>query len=89
MDIQNKDKKMQRLVIVTMKDNGEKIYVKCGDIIQIELEGLGSAGYWWYFYSLETEYFELLSEETRSISENKIGAQVLGVWRVRAKTQRL
>jgi len=70
------------VVIITKQDNGKEIKAKVGNVIQIELESLGSAGYWWYVDTLNTEYLELISEETKAGSDKeKIGAPVLGIWR--------
>lgn len=80
----NKDTNKERTNIVKKQDNGKELKIKCGDIIQIELEGMGSAGYWWYVDNLNSEYLEFLSEETRAISEGKIGAPILGIWRFKA-----
>jgi predicted secreted protein len=79
-----KDMDNKETVIVKKNDNGKKIKVKCGDVIQIELEGMGSAGYQWYIDNLNSEYLELLTEETKAISEGKIGAPVLRIWRFKA-----
>ena len=73
------------MVIITKQDNGKEIKAKVGNVIQIELKGLGSAGYKWYLDSLNAEYLELISEETKAISDKeKIGAPVLGIWRFKA-----
>ncbi len=75
----------RNVAIVTMDDNEKEMEVRSSDIIQIELKALGSAGYRWYFDNLEPEYFDLLSEETKPLSEGKIGAPVLVIWRIKAK----
>ena len=70
------------MVIITKQENGKEIKTKVGNVIQVELEGLGSAGYKWFLDSLNAEYLELISEETKAISDKeKIGAPVLGIWR--------
>jgi predicted secreted protein len=70
------------VVIITKQDNGKEIKAKVGNVIQLELEGLGSAGYKWYLDSLNAEYLDLISEETKAVSDKeKIGAPVLGIWR--------
>ncbi len=56
-----------------------------GDVIRIELKELGSAGYGWYINNLDNEHLELLSKETKIISEGKVGAPVIGVWLFKAK----
>jgi len=73
------------MVIITKQDNGKEIKAKVGNVIQVELEGLGSAGYKWYLDSLNAEYLEIISEETKAVSDKeKIGAPVLGIWRFKA-----
>ena len=70
------------MVIITKQDSGKEIKTKVGNVIQVELEGLGSAGYKWYLNSLNAEKLELISEETKAVSDKeKIGAPVLGIWR--------
>jgi len=70
------------IIIVNKQDNGKEIKPKVGNVIQVELEGLAGAGYKWYLESLNAEYLELISEETKAVSDKeKIGAPVLGIWR--------
>jgi predicted secreted protein len=70
---------------IAKEDNGKILRVRCGESIRIELEMIGSAGYGWYIDNLNTEYLELLSEETKVINEGKIGAPVMGVWLLKTK----
>jgi len=80
------DKEMdkQKTVVTKEQDNGKEIRINRGDILQIELEETGSAGYGWYFDRLDTAHFALLSEETKAISPpGLIGAPVLGIWRLK------
>jgi predicted secreted protein len=73
-------------VTVQKEQSGQAITVKAGDLIQIELAELGSAGYSWDIDNLDSQYLELISEETRKISEEgKIGAPVIRVWYFKAK----
>jgi predicted secreted protein len=76
----------EETIIVPKEQNGQEITVKTGNLIQIELAEIGSAGYSWYIDNLNSQYLELVSEETRGISEEgKIGAPVMHVWRFKAK----
>jgi predicted secreted protein len=76
----------EEMVIVQKEQSGQAITVKAGDIIQIELAEVGSAGYRWYIDNLDARYLELVSEETKKVSEKgKIGAPVMRVWRFKAK----
>ena len=73
-------------VIIRKEQSGQAITVKAGDLIQIELPELGSAGYSWYIDNLDSQYLEFISEETRKVSEEgKIGAPVMHVWCFKAK----
>jgi predicted secreted protein len=76
----------EEMVIVQKEQSGQTITVKVGDIIQIELSEIGSAGYRWYIDNFDARYLELVSEETRKVSEEgKIGAPVMRVWRFKAE----
>lgn len=79
-----KDTNEEKTIIVKKQDNGKELKLKCGDVVQIELKGFGSAGYWWYIDKLNPEYLEFLSEETRAILEGKMGEPALGIWRFKA-----
>lgn len=71
-------------VVFTEKDHNKEVKVKVGDVIQIELEMLSSAGYWWHIDNLDSEHLELLSEKSKSLSD-KIGAPVLEIWTFKVK----
>ena len=73
-------------MIVLQEQNGEEITVKSSTLIQIKLVELGSAGYTWQINNLDSQYMELISEETREVSEKgKIGTSVIHVWCFKAK----
>jgi predicted secreted protein len=75
----------EEMVIVQKEQSGQTITVKARDIIQIELAETGSTGYRWYIDNLDARYVELVSEETKKVSEEgKIGAPVMRVWRFKA-----
>jgi len=74
-----------KMTTITKEDSGKEIRIKVGDIIQLELSGLGSAGYGWYLEQLDRTLLELLSEETqKATGESRIGAPVKGLWRFKA-----
>jgi predicted secreted protein len=74
-----------KMTIITRENSGKEIRVSVGDIIQVELSGLGSAGYGWYLEQLDRTFLELLSEETKKVTgESRIGAPVKGLWRFKA-----
>jgi predicted secreted protein len=73
-------------ITVSKKDSGESLELHPDDVLQIELQGTPSTGFWWHFESLDTGYLELITEETRDISPGKIeGGPVLGIWQLRAR----
>ena len=77
-----------KMFIVTKEQSGGEIKVKPGDIIQIELLTLGSAGYNWYIDHIDGEYLELISEKSRQVSEGgRIGAPVVMMWQFKVKKQ--
>jgi predicted secreted protein len=70
------------VIIITKQDNGKEIKVKSGDVIQIELEAICTAGYGWYMDKFDSTHLELLSEETKAISEKgKTGEPAKMIWR--------
>jgi len=76
----------KKTVIVYKEQSGEVIRVNPGDIIQVELLSLGSAGYAWYIDHLDSESIELISEETRgNEAGGETGVPVTGIWCFRAK----
>jgi Predicted secreted protein len=80
-----KDMPHEKVMTITKEHNGQEIGMKTGDVLQIELEELGSAGYSWQIDKLNTEYLELVSKGTKVISEGIIGAPVIAVWLFKAK----
>ncbi|HSR10929.1 MAG TPA: protease inhibitor I42 family protein [Thermodesulfobacteriota bacterium] len=72
-------------VVLTKEDNGKEIAVKSGDMIEVQLEAMGGAGYWWYPQDLDAGHLELVSEKTRAASEGRVGGPVLGMWGFRAR----
>jgi predicted secreted protein len=83
----NSGEEVNNRTVITIKkqDNGKEITVKTGDIIRVELEEMGTAGYSWFVDNLNTEHLEMLSKGTKPMSEDKVGAPVLGIWMFRAK----
>jgi len=71
---------------VTKEDAGKTVQIAVGGMLQIELSGTPSTGYWWYFELLNEEYLELFEEETKKTStETLLGAPIMGIWRLCAK----
>ena len=77
-----------KMFIITEKQSGSEVKIKPGDIIQVELLALGSAGYSWYIDQLDGEYLEPVSEKTTQVSKDrKVGAPALMIWQFKAKKQ--
>ena len=80
--------KTGRKILLDKNSNGEKIELKVGDEIQIELKAIGGAGYAWYFDQLDKDFFDLMGEERKVVAPEKgdfVGAPVLTVWKLRAR----
>lgn len=70
-----------RTIILTKQDSGKEIEVRLGDIIQIELQEMGGAGYQWHLQDLDADCVRFVSEETKVPSQGKVGAPALGIWK--------
>src|SRR5208283_3155184 len=84
----DKSDKMDGKMMLDMNSNGKKIELKVGEEIDIELEGAGATGYWWYFDGLDYGFFEVAGEETRARDKDgkeMVGSPVIGIWKLRAK----
>ena len=75
----------EKMTTITREDSGKEISVFSGDIIQVELSVLGSAGYGWHPEKLDRTLLELVSEETqKTTGGDRIGAPMKGLWRFKA-----
>ena len=75
----------ERMIVVGKEQNGQTFAVAHGDLIEIQLSGMGGTGYWWYFDNFPAKCLELVSETTRPSSRGgKLGGPVTGFWRLRA-----
>jgi predicted secreted protein len=75
------------LKLINFDMNGQKIEVKAGDEIQIELEGIGGTGYSWYLDELDRHLLQILDEGTktkRGEPERIGGNPTIMFWRFRA-----
>jgi predicted secreted protein len=68
-------------VVLSKQDSGKQIDVKIGEVIQVELEAMGTAGYQWFVESLDQDILRLVSEETKILHPGRLGAPMLMVWR--------
>lgn len=76
-------------VVVNKAFNGREIKVRSGGQIRVELEQLGSAGYAWAIKNLDSEHFEVLSDETKSAQPqgDVTGAPVIRTWLISTKNK--
>ena len=70
-----------KTVVLSKQDSGKQIDVKVGEVVQVELEAMGTAGYQWFVESLDQEILRLVSEETKVLHPGRLGAPVLMVWK--------
>jgi len=70
-----------KTVVLSKQDSGKRIDVKIGEVLQVELEAMGTAGYQWFVGSLDQEILRLVSEETKVLHPGRLGAPVLMVWK--------
>jgi predicted secreted protein len=75
------------IVVVNKAFNGREVKVRLGGLIRVELEQLGAAGYIWAIQDLDTEHFQVLSDETQEVNPKSdvTGAPVLRSWIIQTK----
>ena len=73
-----------KTVVLSKQDSGKQIDVKTGEVVQVELEAMGTAGYQWFVESLDQEILRLVSEETKVLNPGSLGSPVLMVWKFEA-----
>jgi predicted secreted protein len=72
-------------LILQTQDNGKEISSKPGQIVQVQLAGMGGTGYWWYVQGPDSRHLLLVSEKTRAAADDRVGGPVLGIWTFRTK----
>jgi predicted secreted protein len=75
------------LMVVDFGFNGQRIAVKSGEEIQIELEAIGGTGYSWYLDGLDQTSFQVLTEgaKTPEKETEKVGGNPVRMfWRLKA-----
>jgi len=70
-----------KTVVLGKQDSGKQIDVKVGEVVEVELEAMGTAGYQWFVESLDQETLKFVSEEVRTLHPGRLGAPVLMVWK--------
>ena len=61
------------VLTVRIEDSGKEVGIWKGDILQIELKTFGTAGYTWQFDDLDPDYLEIISKETKPVSDRMGG----------------
>jgi predicted secreted protein len=68
-------------VVLSKQDSGRQIDAKTGEVVQVELEAMGTAGYQWFVEDLDQDLLKLVSEETKVLHPGRLGAPVLMIWK--------
>ncbi|MDP1761139.1 MAG: protease inhibitor I42 family protein [Deltaproteobacteria bacterium] len=71
-------------ITVTKEQGGREIALKVGNILRIELPGIGGTGYSWLVEAAGAPYLKLMDHTTRQLKEGRLGGPVMHVWRFRA-----
>ncbi len=75
-------------ILLDMNSSGKRVELKVGGEIQIELQGIGSTGYSWYFDQLDLDLFELIEEERKEIRKDPnvlTGGPLQYIWKLKSK----
>ena len=73
----------ETVVTVTISDSGREVSLKKGDLLRVELETYGTAGYSWEFEGLDGEYLRIVAKESKPRS-GLMGAPNLMKWDLKA-----
>ena len=76
--------------VITLKkqDNEKTITVRCGDVIQIELERSSGTGYDWYLDDTYKSHFYLVKDDTEEVlKKGFVGTPVVRRWQFKAINQ--
>jgi inhibitor of cysteine peptidase len=72
-------------VTVTRAQDGREIALKVGNILEIELPGIGGTGYLWVEQATGAPYLKLVDQTTRPDKQGRLGGPVIQVWRFKAE----
>lgn len=78
-------------MIVTRKDAGKKIQLQVGDVVQIQLTGTPTTGFWWHFQALNEKSVEIIKTYTKpytasgGVPKEMEGGPIMGVWQLQTK----
>ncbi len=83
--VMNDISKADSPMIFTKADHGKAVTIHTNDVIRIELEALGTAGYAWHIESLDQEYWEIISKDVvrNSAKGSSVGAPATHMWQFR------
>ncbi len=70
-----------KTVVLNKQDSGKQIDVKIGEVVQVELEAMGTAGYQWFVESFDQEILKLVFEDAKVLHPESLGSPVLMVWK--------
>ena len=70
-----------KTVLLSKQDSGKQIDVKVGEVVEVELEAIGAAGYQWFVENLDQDILKLVSEETKVPYPGRLGAPVPMIWK--------
>ncbi|MBW2034528.1 MAG: protease inhibitor I42 family protein [Deltaproteobacteria bacterium] len=75
------------MITLTKEDSNKTINLQVDDVLQIQLVGIATTGFWWRFQDLDEQYLRIVKEYTRPISgvpEKIDGGPIMGVWELLA-----
>jgi predicted secreted protein len=73
------------MTIIGQEDNGRKITVESGAVIEIHLKETGGTGYAWEMQDLDGKHFALQKMETKATGDERLsGSPVMRIWRLKA-----
>jgi predicted secreted protein len=69
------------MITLQKENSGQEISLRVGNLLRIELSGIGGTGYSWHIINLDPQYLKLISAETGKIPETgRIGGPVRHIW---------
>lgn len=86
-DMNTSDRVIKK-ILLDMNSSGKRVDLKVGSEFQIELQGIGSTGYSWYFDQLDLDFFELIDEERKEIRKDQnvlTGGPFQYIWKLKPR----
>ena len=72
-------------ITVTKDQGGREIALKVGNILQIELPGIGGTGYSWSVEAAGAPYLKLVDHASRQLKKDLPGGPVMHLWRFKVE----